>query len=153
MAIILLTHAFYDAHDNTNNGAGSHNGDAFDDNNDPHPLPAELDELPGFDPRSRLRFCFFNWDTLFLEPNEYFHAVDHYHRHHRYHHHAFHHHHHHPKLTLLCCSCASANKLFSVLKEFDLPVLMVVMMKINVKMVVIMMIMIMGAIIYWIIVT
>ena len=62
---VILPMFFYDAHDNNNNGAGTHNGDAFDDNNDPHPLPAELDELPGFDPRSRLRFCFFNWDTLF----------------------------------------------------------------------------------------
>ena len=62
---VILPMFFYDAHDNTDNGVGSHNGDAYDDNDDPHPLPAELDELPGFDPRSRLRFCFFNWDTLF----------------------------------------------------------------------------------------
>ena len=33
---------------------------------DDHPLPAKLDELPGFDPRSRLRFCFFSSDTFMM---------------------------------------------------------------------------------------
>ena len=31
---------------------------------DSYPLPVKLEELPGFDPRSRLRFCFFSSDTF-----------------------------------------------------------------------------------------
>ena len=38
--------------------------DDDDDDVDSHPLPVKPEELPGFDPRSRLRFCFFSSDTF-----------------------------------------------------------------------------------------
>ena len=43
-----------------------HGDEDQDEVEDDHPLPAKLDELPGFDPRSRLRFCFFSSDTFIM---------------------------------------------------------------------------------------